>query len=109
MYVQRYRYSRHLKEDFKELMPGESMDDEDLESAEVSQFHYFKLHDYDGNNKLDGLELGEARRRNYAVSKHKLGCCSHVTFDGSGVQNSTFVTRNCLVMFVHRTGTSVSK
>ena len=24
------------------------------------EFHYFKLHDYDGNNKLDGLELAAA-------------------------------------------------
>ena len=40
-------------------MPDESMPEEELESAEISQFHYFKLHDYDGNNKLDGLELGK--------------------------------------------------
>ena len=30
------------------------MSDEDL------QFHYFKLHDYDHNNKLDGIELMNA-------------------------------------------------
>ena len=30
------------------------MSDEDL------QFHYFKLHDYDHNNKLDGIELMRA-------------------------------------------------
>lgn len=29
----------------------------DLESEESTRFHYFKLHDYDNNNKLDGLEL----------------------------------------------------
>lgn len=29
----------------------------DLESDESTRFHYFKLHDYDNNNKLDGLEL----------------------------------------------------
>lgn len=28
-----------------------------LDSEEVAEFHYFKLHDYDGNQKLDGLEL----------------------------------------------------
>ena len=28
-----------------------------LDSDEAMEFHYFKLHDYDGNNKLDGLEL----------------------------------------------------
>ena len=26
-------------------------------SEEELQFHYFKMHDADGNNKLDGLEL----------------------------------------------------
>ena len=31
-----------------------------LDSEEAMEFHYFKLHDYDGNNKLDGLELGAA-------------------------------------------------
>lgn len=28
-----------------------------LDSEEATQFHYFKLHDYDNNDKLDGLEL----------------------------------------------------
>ena len=31
-----------------------------LDDTEAMEFHYFKLHDYDGNNKLDGLELGAA-------------------------------------------------
>ena len=31
-----------------------------LDSEEATQFHYFKLHDYDNNNKLDGLELYSA-------------------------------------------------
>ena len=35
-------------------MKEEPMSDEDL------QFHYFKLHDYDNNNKLDGIELANA-------------------------------------------------
>ena len=34
--------------------PVESMTQEEL------QFHYFKFHDYDNNNKLDGLELIKA-------------------------------------------------
>ena len=41
----------------------EYMNDEDemkLEDDEAMEFHYFKLHDYDNNNKLDGLELGAA-------------------------------------------------
>ncbi|BFZ11514.1 hypothetical protein BsWGS_14553 [Bradybaena similaris] len=32
----------------------EQMTEEELE------FHYFKLHDYDNNNKLDGVEIGKA-------------------------------------------------
>ena len=31
-----------------------------LDDQEAMEFHYFKLHDYDNNNKLDGLELGAA-------------------------------------------------
>lgn len=55
------------------------MSEEELESAEISQFHYFKLHDYDGNNKLDGLELGKARmfftRKQWIVFKWRLSSC----------------------------------
>ena len=31
-----------------------------LDDKEAMEFHYFKLHDYDNNKKLDGLELGVA-------------------------------------------------
>ncbi|KAL5008442.1 hypothetical protein ScPMuIL_014023 [Solemya velum] len=46
----------HIKEHLKEVVdkPKEEMTEEELE------FHYFKLHDYDGNNKLDGVEIGKA-------------------------------------------------
>ena len=33
------------------------MNQEDKMSSEETQFHYFKIHDYDHNNKLDGIEL----------------------------------------------------
>lgn len=33
------------------------VDQQDQYSEEEMQFHYFKAHDYDNNNKLDGLEL----------------------------------------------------
>ena len=39
------------------------MDDADelkLDDTQAMEFHYFKLHDSDNNNKLDGLELGAA-------------------------------------------------
>jgi len=43
----------HLKDEIGDIKEDE-MSDEDL------QFHYFRLHDYDGNKKLDGLELMQA-------------------------------------------------
>ena len=44
-----------------EYYKNENMTDQlKLDSEEEMEFHYFKLHDYDGNNKLDGLELGAA-------------------------------------------------
>lgn len=49
---------RHLKEHMSEHYQVKDMDDQvKLDSNEAMEFHYFKLHDYDGNNKLDGLEL----------------------------------------------------
>ncbi|CAC5396745.1 MCFD2 [Mytilus coruscus] len=46
----------HIKEHLKEVVdkPEKEMTDDELE------FHYFKLHDYDGNNKLDGVEVTKA-------------------------------------------------
>lgn len=29
-------------------------------TEEELEFHYFKMHDYDNNNKLDGVEIGKA-------------------------------------------------
>lgn len=36
------------------------MEDVKLDDNEAMEFHYFKLHDTDNNNKLDGLELAAA-------------------------------------------------
>ncbi|XP_065563895.1 multiple coagulation factor deficiency protein 2 homolog isoform X2 [Artemia franciscana] len=47
----------HLQEDLAAMMP-----DVDISklTPEEKDFYYFKLHDYDGNLKLDGLELYSA-------------------------------------------------
>ena len=37
------------------MMPDE---DFELKDDEQMQFHYFKIHDHDNDNKMDGLELG---------------------------------------------------
>lgn len=48
--------AEHVKEHLKDVVdkPKEQMTEEELE------FHYFKLHDYDNNNKLDGVEIVKA-------------------------------------------------
>lgn len=48
--------AEHIKEHLKDVVdkPKEEMSEEELE------FHYFKLHDYDDNNKLDGTEVVKA-------------------------------------------------
>ena len=48
----------HIREHMKEYMPD--VDELKLDDREAMEFHYFKLHDYDNNNKLDGLELAAA-------------------------------------------------
>lgn len=48
------RNKEHVKEHLEEMTGDtdeENMTDEELE------FHYFKLHDFDNNTKLDGLEI----------------------------------------------------
>lgn len=55
----------HIKEHVSEEidLKEEEMSDEDL------QFHFFRLHDYDGNRKLDGLELLHAVSHNQNESE----------------------------------------
>ena len=47
---------RHIMEH----MDGVYKKPEDQMTEEELQFHYFKLHDYDNNNMLDGIELTSA-------------------------------------------------
>ncbi|KAI9564312.1 hypothetical protein GHT06_008050 [Daphnia sinensis] len=44
----------HLKEDLKEVYTEDEIFK--MTSDEI-EFHYFKLHDYDNNNLLDGIEI----------------------------------------------------
>jgi Ca2+-binding EF-hand superfamily protein len=51
----------HIREHMSEYYEKEDLEQElNLESEEATRFHYFKLHDTDNNNKLDGLELYHA-------------------------------------------------
>ena len=49
--------------------PKEQMSEEELE------FHYFKMHDYDNNNKLDGVEIGKALTHFHDGKKSNLLPC----------------------------------
>jgi len=46
--------SKHLREELGEIFTEEHMA---KMSSEEIEFHYFKVHDFDDNNKLDGLEM----------------------------------------------------
>ena len=56
--VQYTVYFRHVMEHL-DGMVAKDRRPEQMTEDEV-QFHYFKLHDYDDNNRLDGLELVSA-------------------------------------------------
>ncbi|KAL0266800.1 UNVERIFIED_CONTAM: hypothetical protein PYX00_009248 [Menopon gallinae] len=49
----------HIKEDLSNIIPN--TDTQRMSPAEL-EFHYFKIHDYDNNTKLDGLEILQAIR-----------------------------------------------
>ena len=44
-------YCRHIQEHMEVPIDTSQMSEQEL------QFHYFKMHDADNNNKLDGCEL----------------------------------------------------
>ena len=46
-----YLFFSHMKEHMDVPIDTSNMSEQEL------QFHYFKMHDSDGNNKLDGCEL----------------------------------------------------
>lgn len=52
-----FPHSRHMKHHMQDMG---YMEDVKLDDNEAMEFHYFKLHDTDNNNKLDGLELAAA-------------------------------------------------
>uniref|UniRef100_A0A0B7A5J2 EF-hand domain-containing protein n=1 Tax=Arion vulgaris TaxID=1028688 RepID=A0A0B7A5J2_9EUPU len=47
----------HILEHLQKVVSTKS---KDQMTEEELEFHYFKLHDYDNNNKLDGVEIGKA-------------------------------------------------
>ncbi|XP_006839490.1 PREDICTED: multiple coagulation factor deficiency protein 2 [Chrysochloris asiatica] len=50
----------HNQEHIMEHLEGVINKPEEEMSPQELQLHYFKMHDYDGNNLLDGLELSTA-------------------------------------------------
>jgi len=63
---------RHIKEHVQQLLTEEELK---TLSKEQLEFYYFKLHDYDNNNKLDGLEMLGAMTH----YRHKKDGEEHVT------------------------------
>lgn len=84
--------------------PNGQMTDEEL------QFHYFKLHDYDNNNMLDGIELRSAMThfhkgmyssssKFYLLSPLLLLLNQRCQFSGS--QNPDFFYRKIIIKHVN--------
>ena len=48
---------KYLFSHIREHLDGVMDMDQDRMTEEETQFRYFKIHDYDSNNKLDGIEL----------------------------------------------------
>ncbi|XP_046663907.1 multiple coagulation factor deficiency protein 2 homolog [Homalodisca vitripennis] len=69
----------HIKEDLGDW--GMSQEDVHKLTPEEMDFHYFKLHDFDNNTKLDGLEILQAIY--HTVHKEKEAQASHDE-EGSG-------------------------
>ncbi|KAG8248226.1 hypothetical protein J6590_044070 [Homalodisca vitripennis] len=74
-----FRDVEHIKEDLGDW--GMSQEDVHKLTPEEMDFHYFKLHDFDNNTKLDGLEILQAIY--HTVHKEKEAQASHDE-EGSG-------------------------
>lgn len=57
----------HLKEDMGSI--GEQLDFSNMTEEEI-EFHYFKVHDVDNNDKLDGLEILNAIQHTFHKNEH---------------------------------------
>ena len=77
--LSRHCAPRHLKEDLEKFTDGkDDLNEWDLDSEENSVYHFFKMHDYDKNNKLDGLEIGNVVARWKWISMLILSCVSSI-------------------------------
>lgn len=76
---------RHIKQHIGEYFDGDDENEKPkLDDDEALAFHYFKLHDYDNNNKLDGHELGIAMTHFHEESEDgeaKVQSSSHAMSD----------------------------
>ncbi|XP_044729157.1 multiple coagulation factor deficiency protein 2 homolog [Chrysoperla carnea] len=83
----------HIREDLEEANNNhidlESMTDEELE------FHYFQLHDFDNNTKLDGLEILQA-------IQHTAHAHDENTEDNTDVENSNENDLNYFIELIDR-------
>ncbi|BES93642.1 Hypothetical protein NTJ_06451 [Nesidiocoris tenuis] len=59
----------HIQEDL-----GDTISEDNIRkmTPDELEFHYFKLHDFDNNTKLDGLEILQAIRHTLEHEEHKI-------------------------------------
>ena len=51
--------SSHLRDELHDVFSEDDIKKTDFDNNEMLELHYFKLHDANNDNKLDGLELGK--------------------------------------------------
>lgn len=80
-------YSRHLKADLKasHVQPGKPVEEM---TVEEKHFYHFKMHDYDNNNLLDGLELLQSANVHHDDSFHGHHAASIISADQEKKQPS---------------------
>lgn len=84
---------RHLKADLKasHLQPGKPVEEM---TVEEKHFYHFKMHDYDNNNLLDGLELLQSTNAHHDESFHSHHTATGVTADHGAADKKQLSTDN---------------
>ncbi|KAL1139164.1 hypothetical protein AAG570_009224 [Ranatra chinensis] len=79
---------KHIQEDLNNIVSSEITDKMTHEELE---FHYFKLHDFDNNTKLDGLEILQAIRHTVEHEEYKLAKLNGPTEAPPSVENFNYL------------------
>ncbi|CAJ0965570.1 unnamed protein product [Ranitomeya imitator] len=93
----------HDKDHIMEHLEGVVQKPEAEMSPQELQLHYFKMHDYDGNNLLDGLELATAISHVHRERKRKKKNKLHTYILASVLSGAAVLSARCAYTVQRRT------